>query len=268
VIDRWAERDGVRIAFTVEGADGAPPVLLCHSLGTTRDLWTPQLPELARTCRVIRYDARGHGRSSAPAGDYTVADLGLDALAVLDATDTPQACMAGVSMGGLVAQWLGAHAAPRVRGLVLANTAARFGNAAAWNDRIATVQSAGMASVADAGVAGWFSAPFREREPAIVDRYRRMVAACPPAGYIGCCAALRDADLGGSLSGISAPTLVIAGSLDQRTTVADAEYLREHMPDAALIVLEAAHLSNVEQAAAFTHHLQQFLSSRADHLHA
>ena len=217
---------------------------------------------------MIRYDARGHGRWAAPPGDYTIDDLGMDALAVLDAAGAPRAYVAGLSMGGQVAMWLGVHAADRVRGLVLANTAARFGGATSWNERIATVRAGGLAAVAEAGVANWFSAAFIEREPAVADRIRRMVARCSPVGYAGCCAALRDADLRDDLPRIAAPSLVIAGAVDTRTTVADAEYIRDRIPGATLVVLQASHLSNVEQPERFSDHLERFFTAHTDHAHA
>ena len=254
-------RDGVRIGYDIEGPAEAPALLLCHALGTTRDLWTPQAGILTRACRVIRYDARGHGQSSIPAGDYTLDDLGQDALAVLDAAHAPLAWVAGLSMGGLTAMWLGVHAPARVRGLVLANTAARLGQPAAWNERIATVRTRGLASVADTGVANWFSPAFREKEPAIVDALRQMVAGCSADGYAGCCAVLRDADLREAIARIASPALVLAGALDSRTTVADAQDLCARIPKATLAVLQAAHFSNVEQPQAFTTHIERFLLS-------
>jgi 3-oxoadipate enol-lactonase len=249
----------VDLSYRVDGPSGAPAVLLCHSIGTSSDLWAPQVPRLARRWRVIRFDTRGHGRSAAPRGEYSIDDLGRDAIAVLDTLEVSSAHVAGVSMGGLVATWLGVHASARVRSLVLAHTAARLGTIQRWTDRIAAVRAGGMAAIGDTATQAWFSTAFREREPAIVDRYRRLVGGCSVDGYAGCGAVLRDTDLRGALGRIQAPTLVIAGTLDTATTLADAEALRAGIPGATLATIDAAHLGCVEQPDRFTALVESFL---------
>ena len=139
-MDRLVESNGARISYTVEGPADCPTLLFINSIGTTRDLWLPQVPALVGTYRVIRYDARGHGASSVPKGNYSIAQLGRDALAVLDAEGARQAHVCGISLGGLTAMWLGVNAPDRVSSLVLANTAARIGSVQSWNDRIKLVQ--------------------------------------------------------------------------------------------------------------------------------
>ena len=130
------ENDGARIWYTIDGRDDAPAVLLLHSLGTSHALWDEQLPALVDRFRLIRYDMRGHGKSTAPPGEFTIEQLGRDALAVLDGAGADKAAVCGVSIGGLTSIWLGQHAAQRVSRLVLANTAARIGTAEVWSDRI------------------------------------------------------------------------------------------------------------------------------------
>src|SRR5688500_15684059 len=126
---------GATISYEVDGPQDAPALLLINSIGSTREMWARQAPAFAGRYRVIRYDARGHGRSSVPAGDYTIAQLGGDALAILDALKVPSAHVCGISLGGLTTQWLGVHAADRVNKLIVANSAARIGSVDSWNER-------------------------------------------------------------------------------------------------------------------------------------
>ncbi len=250
-----------RISYNIAGPADAPAVLLAHSIGTTRELWEGQVRELAAAFRVIRYDARGHGESSAPAGDYTLEQMGHDALAVLDAVGAERAHVVGLSLGGLTAMWLGVHAPARVTRLVLANTAARVGTSERWTDRIAQVRAGGMAAIAEASMPRWFSEAFRTRHENTVAAYRTCLAGCSSIGYIGCCAALRDADLRDDIAGIAAPTLIVAGEHDQTTTLADADIMRTRIPGATMVTLPVAHLSNVEQPAAFNRTVRQFLEA-------
>ena len=253
--------DGARIWFTVEGPSDAPPLLLSHALGTSNELWGPQSDELRRRFRLVRYDGRGHGRSAAPAGEYSLEQLGRDAIAVLDAANVERAHVCGVSLGGQVALWLGAHAPRRVDRLVAANTGARIGTAALWNERIAAVRSAGLAPLTEGSVARWFTEGFRAREPEAVNAVAAGLAATPPDGYAACCAAIRDADLRPALHSIRAPTLVIAGLRDEATPIGLSERLRDGMPDARLLALDGAHLTNVECAAGFTAALADFFGN-------
>ena len=260
-MERTATTPDGTISYQVDGPDGGPALLLINSIGTTRELWSREVPAFSRTHRVIRYDARGHGASSVPAGDYTIEQLGRDALAVLDAAGVGQAHVCGISLGGLTAIWLGINAPARVSGLVLANTAARVGTVQGWTDRIALVREKGMSAVADLAMPIWFTPAFRERDPETVHVFRAMLQSCPVEGYLGCCAALRDADLRPGVAGITAPTLAVAGDTDVSTPVASLEYLRDTIPAARMVTLEAAHLSNIEQSEAFTDAVLQFLTA-------
>jgi 3-oxoadipate enol-lactonase len=253
------ESDGARIWYTVDGRDDAPVVLLIHSMATTHALWAAQMPALVDAFRVVRYDTRGHGRSTAPAGDFTVAQLGRDALAVLDAVGSHRAAICGVSLGGITAIWLGAHAAGRVDRLVLANTAARIGTRDTWMARIRAVREEGMEVAAELAIPRWFTDVFRENHPDVIAVYRAMARSCPLETYLGVCAALRDADLRGDAHRIAAPTLVIAGREDKSTPPADSEFIRDSLPDAHMELLDAAHLSNVERAQEFSALLRDFL---------
>jgi len=247
------------ISYEIDGDPQAPALLLINSIGSTRNMWARQMPAFTTRYRVIRYDARGHGQSSAPRGPYTLDQLGQDALAILDDIGAPAAHVCGLSLGGITALWLGLNAAPRVRGLVLANTAARIGAVEMWTERIALVHQKGMSAVADLAMERWFTAAFRERDPETVHAFRTMVQNCPPDGYLGCCAALRDADLRDSISSITAPTLLIASSADTATPPEGLEFIRARVNGARLVTLNSAHLSNVECAEEFTDAVLGFL---------
>jgi len=221
-------------------------------------MWAPQRAALAHSHRVLSYDTRGHGRSDAPPGDYTIERLATDALEVLDAYGVERASFCGVSMGGMVGQWLGAYARERIAHLVLANTAACMGPAASWNQRIACVRREGMGAIADAVVERWFTSGFDDD---VVRRTRVQLLATSAVGYVGCCAAIRDLDLRASAAAIAARTLIIAGSRDPATPLQRSLELAEAMARRpAMLVLEAAHLSNLEQPAAFNRALHEFLS--------
>jgi len=259
-MDRTVESNGAQISYSLDGFPDAPALVLSNSIGTTRDLWARQCSALTSAFRVIRYDTRGHGDSTVPPGDYSVEQLGRDVLAILDQERIDTAHVCGLSLGGITAMWLGVNAPERVTSLVLANTGARLRDTDFWNDRIALVKSKGMGALADRAVTAWFSDSFRDRDPDTVHDFRAMLADCPPDGYIGCCAALRDADLRNAISAIRCPTLVIGGSSDTATPLTLAEFIRDQIAGSQLVALDAAHLSNVEQADAFTDSLMEFLA--------
>jgi 3-oxoadipate enol-lactonase len=260
-MDCIVESSGSRISYSVDGPLERPALLFINSIGTTRDLWQQQVPALVGTYRIIRYDARGHGSSSVPAGDYSIEQLGRDALAVLDAEDVRQANVCGISLGGLTGLWLAVNAPERVASLVVANTAARIGSVQSWTDRIALVQVRGMRAVADLAMPMWFSPDFRQRRDDVVARFRSMVESCPQAGYLGCCAALRDEDLRKAISRITCPVLVVAGATDLPTPPEGLRFIHQAIPGSKMLTLDAAHLSNVEQGEAFTSAVMGFLGS-------
>jgi 3-oxoadipate enol-lactonase len=251
--------DGCRIAVRIDGALDRPPLLLSNSLGTTHRMWDAQMPALIEAFRVIRYDSRGHGQSDAPPGDYSIARLAADALAVLDSLHIETAEFVGLSKGGMVGQWLGAHAPERLTRLVLANTAAWLGPAQAWQSRIETVMRDGMGAITEAVLERWFTPGFRDQAPEAVAPVRDMLLATAPQGYAGCCAAIRDMDQRESLQAIRVPTLVIGGLQDPATLPAKAEEIAAGVADSRLVMLDAAHLSNIEQPRAFTAALLDFL---------
>lgn len=244
------------------GPAGAPPLLLINSIGATKEvLWSRQVPTFSERFRVITYDPRGHGQSAVPAGEYSLDDLGRDALAVMDAAGVDAAHVCGISMGGITAMWLGIHAPERVRSVVAANTAARIGSLQSWSDRIALVKAEGLAGVAEQAMPRWFTAGFREREPETIDRFKAMVTSNSPAGYLGCCAALRDGDLRDQVSRITAPFLAIVGAHDMLTPPEALALVHERVAGSQLITLDCAHISNVEMDTKFNAAVLEFCNS-------
>ena len=227
-------------------------------------MWEPQLVSLAACFRVIRYDTRGHGDSEVTPGPYSIAMLAGDALALLDALSVPRAHFCGVSMGGMIGMWIGVHTPDRLDRLILANTAARIGNADMYDARIDAVRKGGTAAVASGVFTRWFTPALPEQPTPIVSKLRATFERTSAEGYAACCAAVRDMDERNALSRIRAPTLVIAGSQDLATPPADGRYVAERVPGARYVELPAAHLSNVEAAPAFTQALLQFLSARKE----
>ena len=253
---------GARIDYSIAGAATAPPLRFINSIATTRELWARQVPRLSKSFRVITYDARGHGFSQVTAGDYTIEQLGRDALAILDAAGVESAHVCGISLGGITAMWLGVHAPRRIKSLVLANTAARIGSLEMWTERIAFVKQQGMATLADLTMPRWFTDGFRAREPHTIEQFRTMVAACPKEGYLSCSAALRDEDLREAIAGIRCPVLCIAGNADPATPPEALQFIHEQIAGSKMLLLDAAHLTNVEQHEAFTNAVTEFIPSR------
>lgn len=246
--------------YELAGPADAPVLVLSNSLGTTLDMWDPQIDALARTFRVLRYDTRGHGRSDVPPPPYSIDDLGRDVLSLLDALDIERAHFVGLSMGGVTGQWLGIHAPSRIDKLVLSNTAARVGTPDGWQARAELVRSSGLDAVATASPARWFTVEFAAAQPAVVDTLTARLRTLSPEGYAACCEVLARADFSDAIDRIACPTLVIAGKHDPVTTVADARFMVDHIRGAQLVELNASHMSNVEAAQAFTDAVLTFLA--------
>jgi 3-oxoadipate enol-lactonase len=255
----FIQANGVRLSYRLDGAPEAPLLLLSNSLGTELGMWDSQLAEFAKRFRVLRYDSRGHGGSEVLPGPYRIDDLGRDALALLDAVGVDRARFCGLSMGGMVGMWLGSNAPERIERLVLCNTSPQIGTPELWNSRIEMVGRGGMEAVTPAVLERWFTSGFRARAPQAVEKVRRMLLATPPEGYAACCAAIRDMNQLETIRSIRAPTLVVAGTHDIATPPASAREIAGRVPGAALVELEAAHLSNIEAADQFTAAVLDFL---------
>jgi 3-oxoadipate enol-lactonase len=260
-MDEVITGDGCRLAYRFDGPEAAPVLLLSNSLGTDLSMWEPQMAAWTERFCVLRYDQRGHGASDAPGGAYSLDRLGRDVVELLDALDLNVVDFCGLSLGGMTGQWMGVRAPARLKRLVLANTSAFMGPASGWDTRIAVVHDQGLAPLAQASVERWFTPQFvadgSEAVASIVATFRHTNA----TGYAGCCAAIRDMDLRPVSGLITTPTLVIGGLRDPSTPPPHAQTLAAAIPGARLEMLNAAHLSNVEQPAAFAdlvlNHLQQ-----------
>jgi 3-oxoadipate enol-lactonase len=228
----------------VDGPDDAPVVVLGPSLGTSMDLWLPQLPALTRSWRVVRYDLPGHGQESPPARPVTVDGLADGVARILDDLGVDRAAYAGVSLGGAVGTALALRAPDRVASLVLCCTSPRFGDPGPWRERAALVRREGVGPVADSAAGRWFTPSFTGADP-----YVAMLRATDPGGYAACCDALATFDATARLGEIVAPTLVIAGELDKPTPPrGHADRLAAGIPGARLtVVADAGHLANAER---------------------
>lgn len=238
----------MKLHHVLEGPADAPPLVLLCSLGSTVDMWAPQRRELADELRLISVDTRGHGGSPVPDGPYRVEELARDVLETLDDLGVERASFAGVSLGGAIAQWIGLYAPERASSLAMLCTAARFPNADTFRQRAQTARADGVASIADAVVARWFTDDYADAEPDTVARMRDMIAATPAEGYASCCEAVADWDVVDELGGISAPTLVVSGVEDPATPPEHQQVLADGIPDARLeSVTDAAHLASFQR---------------------
>jgi len=257
-----ANLDGDRVYYRLEGAAGRPVVALSHSLGLDHTMWDPQMAALTARFRVLRYDLRGHGGSDATPGDYTVEQLGRDALALLDRLGLDRVAWCGVSLGGMVSLWLAAHAGDRLSHLVLANTSARIADPAGMDARRRTVLDGGTRAIVDTAMARFFGDALVAANPPRIASARETFLATDPVGYAGCCAALRDFDGAALLPRIAARTLVVSGDADvSMPWEAHGGVLASAIPGAAAVRLATAHASNVALPRTFTRALLDFLSS-------
>lgn len=237
------------------GPRDAPVLLLGGSLGTNLAMWEPQLDALSATHRVIRYDHRGHGDSPVPTGPYTIDELGADVLTLMDRLGIDRMSYCGLSLGGMVGQWLAINAPNRIERLVCICTSPHMGPPQVWHDRAAAVRDAGTpAAVAEAVAGRWFTPDFAAGHPDVVARYVAMVSSGPAEGYASCCEAIATMDLRPGLAGVRAPTLVIAGDQDTSTPAAEhGRLIAEAVPGARFqTVAPAAHLASVQRAGEVT----------------
>lgn len=252
---------GADLHVVVDGPAGAPVLMLSNSLATNLHMWDEQVEVWSKAFQVVRYDRRGHGRSSAPPGPYSFDMLGRDALAIMDALRLARVNWCGLSMGGMVGQWLGANAPEKLDRLILSNTHYHFADKQAWDDRIALTGERGMSAVAETTIQRWFSPEFRQAAPERVDFVKAMLLATPIDGYAGCCAALRDMDFRSTNPRIGVPTLVIAGRADPVTTPEAGREIQRQISHARYVEIDAAHIANVERPAAYTKIVMDFLSA-------
>lgn len=254
----FMQRSGARLYWKVDGRDDAPALVLLNSIGTDMDLWDGMMPYLRDRFTLLRIDTRGHGASIADPGDFTLAMLADDALAVADAAGFRRFSLAGVSLGGMIGMELALRAPGRIGKLVPICTSAAM-DSASWSDRIAKVRSEGMAAIAGLAMGRFLS---DAAEPALFDSVHRQLLAMDPQGYAGCGAAIRDMDLADRISGIAAPTLVVTGTRDTSTPFeGHGEHLVARIHGAAHVSLKAAHLAPLEAPEALARVLISFLEN-------
>jgi 3-oxoadipate enol-lactonase len=251
--------------YTVREPRGAPvqTIVLAHALGCDLSMWDALANALAIEHRVIVYDHRGHGGSASPAGRYTMEQLAEDAERLLAEADTGSVVWIGLSMGGMVGQELALRHSGRIKALVIANSTGRYplDSQALWQQRIDAVRSGGMEAIADMVMGRYFGDAFRAQQASTVARFRRRLLATDAEGYLGCCYAVRDVDTLDRLAGVKLPALVIAGELDQGTPVAMSQALAERLRASLAVIPGAAHLSAIEQPAAFEQHVRRFVAA-------
>ena len=251
--------DGCRIAYRLDGEPDAPVLMLSNSLGTDMAMWQPQMATWAQHFHVLRYDQRGHGSSDAPTGAYSMDRLGRDVIELIDALELDSVNFCGLSLGGMTGQWLGIREPARLKRLVLANTSSFMGPPSNWDARITMVLDQGMTPLAAASVERWFTGNFVASVPDAIAPILAMLEATDATGYAGCCAAIRDMDMRKTVKLVGTPTLIIGGAHDPATPPVHSEALADAIANSRLVMLEAAHLSNVEQPAAFAQEVLQHL---------
>jgi 3-oxoadipate enol-lactonase len=256
--------DGLRLAGSLEGGDGLPVLVLGNSLGTSRDVWGPQLPALAARFRLLRFELPGHGAGprDVPPGPYRLADLGSAVLDLLDRHDVHRASYAGISLGGMIGMWLAAHAPARIAALGLCCTSACLPPVSGWLERAARVRTAGMAAITERTLGRWFTPPFLRSSPPAATLAAAMLEGTDPEGYAGCCEAIAAMDLRPVLGWITAPTLVIAASEDPATPPAHGAVIARKVPGATLMVVRGvSHLANLQAPGPVTAALLAHLES-------
>lgn len=251
-------RGDVRIAWRSDGQAGNPALFLCNSIGTDHTVWDVVMPRLTRHFRVVRMDTRGHGESDAPASDYTMAQLAGDIDAVAAAAGLERFDLCGVSLGAMMAMAYAVERPARLRRLVLCNTSTNM-DPQAWQQRIDTVRAQGMAAIADMAMSRFFTPEYIRQNDAAFQQVRNRFLQLSPAGYTGCCAAIRDMALTEQLPRIQVPTLVLTGARDVSTPHAAGQAIADRIPGAQIRQLPAAHIAANEVPDAFCEALVDFL---------
>jgi 3-oxoadipate enol-lactonase len=259
--------NGVELAYRFDGPVSGRVVMMSNSLMSDHRMWDLTVPALSDRYRVLRYDTRGHGQSGTTAGPYTIEMLADDAVGLMDALALRRVHFVGLSMGGMIAQQVGARYADRVASLSLCDTASEMPPRSMWAERLAIARSQGVAGLVDATIQRWFTAPFIARDPQSVETVRRMILTTGTEGFIACAEAVRDMAQTTMLLQVKAPTLVLVGRLDPACSVEKATVIHRMIDGSELVILEeAAHLSNIEQPRAFNGALRGFIGRVDDTL--
>ena len=254
----FTQRPDAQIYWKRDGRDNAPALVLLNSIGTNMDLWDGVLPYLRARFALLRIDARGHGASSAKPGDYSLAMLADDVLAVADAAGFGRFALAGVSLGGMIGMELALRAPDRIEKLLPICTSATM-DGKAWADRVSKVRGEGMVAIADLAMGRFLS---EAAESSVFETVRRQLLAMDAEGYAGCGAAIRDMDLADRIASIACPTLIVTGNRDTSTPFeGHGDHLLAHIPGATHISLDAAHLAPLEAPDALAATIITFLEN-------
>ncbi|AWW00429.1 3-oxoadipate enol-lactonase [Arcticibacterium luteifluviistationis] len=252
----------MKTSYKIQGAEHNPVLIFSNSLGTEMMMWDALVPYLLPYFRVLQYDTRGHGGSDKPEGNYSIELLAGDVIAVMDKLNIDKAYFCGLSMGGLIGQWLGINNPERFYKLALSNTGAKVGDDKGWNERISSIQNKGMQAIADGSSSVWFTDDFVKKQPKQTAAYKEMLLRANVGGYCSCSVAIRDVDFRENLDVLKVPTLVITGEQDPVTTAKHATFLVENIPDASLVLLPARHLSASELPKEFADVLIKFFTAK------
>ena len=250
------------IEINCEIAGEGPWVTLSHSLACNLHMWDEQMAALTKQYKVLRFDTRGHGQSSAPPGPYTLEQLADDVKGLLDALGIQQTHWVGLSMGGMIGETFALKYPGVFRSMVLADTTSRRPPDAdkMWGDRITVAQTQGMGALVESTLARWFTEPYRNARKDVMARIANDIRNTPVAGFSGCCQAIAKIDLLDRLKEIKCPALIMVGDQDHGTPPEMARQIHENLPGSELrIIASAAHISNIEQAAVFNQALLGFL---------
>jgi len=259
-----ANTNGIDTYYELHGKDGAPWLVLSHSLACSVRMWDPQIEALKSSYRILAYDTRGHGASGAPSGEYTLELLADDLKALLDELDVRNPHYCGLSMGGMIGQTFALKYPGVFRTLMLADTTSHYppDTWPTWHQRTGIAQDKGMEPIVQPTLERWFTEPFRKSNPEAVAAIGRLIASTPVAGYVGCCHAIPKINTTARLKEIKAPILVICGDQDPGTPPAMAKEIHDNAPGSQLVMIpNAAHLSNLEKPAPFTKAMQEFMAA-------
>ena len=255
-----ASVNGIEINYEVSGKEGAPWLVLSHSLACSVRMWDPQVEAFKDRFRILNYDMRGHGATSAPQGPYSLDMLADDVLGLLRFLKIQKAVFCGLSIGGMIGQTLALKAPGSFTKMVLADTTHAQPPEALkqWEDRINTAKTKGMAGLVDGTMERWFTEPYRKKNSPEFQKIRNLVLATPVAGFVGCGQAIMKLSTTARLKDIKLPVLAVTG--EQDGAAPGTKYIGENIPGAKYVgIPNAAHISNVEQAEAFNRALREFL---------
>lgn len=236
----------MRTNYKIQGTPNSPVLVFSNSLGCNLDMWDELIPYLLPYFRILQYDTRGHGASEVTKGPCTIAMLGQDVIDLLDELDIKKVYFCGLSMGGLIGQWLGIHHPERLHKLVISNTDSKIGTVEGWNERIQNITANGMSVIVESTMEKWFTEAYRNEKPSRIAEMTKMFLNNNPEGYTACCAAVRDADFRDELKTITVETLIITGDEDSVTTAAQAEKIQKEIPGAMVKLFHARHLASTE----------------------